>query len=97
MIYSGDIGQLISIDTLIDLSEASSTQFQVSRPDGSIVIWNNLTISTGSTGLQSVLTYVTRINDLGLAGEYKLQPYIVTPSFNGHTATAYIQVNQLFT
>ena len=94
-IYSGDVGVTISIDTGIDLTDASTTSIYVLRPDGSIVIWL-ASVTTGSTGLNSALTYDSQIGDLVQVGEYKLQPYIVSSIFSGYGTTAFIQVNPLF-
>jgi len=81
--YVGDVGTLVLVDTLTDLTSATSVALQVKKPGGTIVTW------TGSVFQTTKIKYVTLVTDFSVAGTYYLQAKVTLPSgiWLGNTAT----------
>ena len=76
-IYINDIGTELIVDCGTDISTATTTNLLVSKPNGKVVTW------VGTISNTTCIKYNTLLNDLDQAGEYKLQAYIVLPTWSG--------------
>lgn len=81
--YVGDTGTLVLVDTLTDLSAATSVKLVVKKPGGTIVEW------TGSVYHTTIIKYITLVTDFSVAGTYYLQAKVTLPSgvWLGNTTT----------
>lgn len=97
-LYKGDVGTVISLNTGINISTATTVSIIVKKPSGGTPLtWaatigaDNMsvehTIGTGVLGLESALNEV---------GHYKLQAKVVMPSGTWHGETTSIQVKDNF-
>jgi hypothetical protein len=80
--FVGDIGTVITVNTQTDLTDATVLKLMVLKPDESEVEW------VGTKYNSTYIRFVTRDGDLNLAGEYKVQAYIETPTWQGKGRTA---------
>ncbi len=71
--YVGDVGVLLKVDTVSDISGDSTHLLMVRKPSGAIVTWN-ATVTDGH-----YLYYTTVSGDLDEAGIYKIQAKIDNP------------------
>jgi hypothetical protein len=84
----GAIGVKIDVtvledDAAVDLSSASTKNYIIEKPDGTIVTWAAGFVTTGTNGQ---LRYTTLSGDLNQAGRYKLQVDLVfSGSYDGPT------------
>ena len=83
-LYVGDEGTVFEVDVGTDVSSASTTDLKVKKPDGSTTSWTGAANSGTNTQIDSTIT----ANDLDQAGRYKLQSYVVTPTWTGRGETA---------
>lgn len=86
--YVGDIGTAIEINTLIDLSGASTMEYKVKKPDGTLVDWE-VEIPAALTEEDGFLVHFTEAGDFDQVGKYLIQPHVVTASSDhlGNTVT----------
>ncbi len=86
--YVGDIGTAIEINTLIDLSGASTMEYKVLKPDLTIHTWE-VEIPAALTEADGVLVHFTEDGDFDQVGKYLIQPHVVTASSDhlGNTVT----------
>jgi len=91
-IYKNDIGTVISLNTGINISSASTVSIIVKKPSGgATVTW------TGTKGSDNMSVEHTVLTDeLNEVGHYKLQAKIVMSSGTWHGETASIQVKDQF-
>jgi hypothetical protein len=82
--YVGDVGTLIYVSTLNDLTTATTTDLLVQKPRGAVVTWDADVDPTDDTRI----LYEVKVGDFDQAGEYKLQAYVVFPTgqWRGNTA-----------
>ena len=91
-IYKTDIGTLISLNTGINISSASSVSILVKKPSGgAIVTWVSVIGSDNMSIEHTILT-----DELNEVGYYKLHAKVVMPSGTWHGETATIQVKDAF-
>ena len=64
----------------VDLSTASTKQFLMMKPDGTKLI---VSADFSSDGTDGKLKYATIAGDIDQAGRYRVQAYVVTPTFSG--------------
>ena len=81
--YVGDVGTCIIVDTLVDLTDATSVSLSVKKPDGSVVSWEGTKTQT------TKIKYYTIDMDFSIKGTYSLQAVVVMPtgSWRGNTTT----------
>lgn len=92
-IFKGDVGTVIIVDTLNDLSEASVIKLKVKKPGATTVVeWTPVEV-VETTKLQ----YVIVADDLDKVGVYSLQAYVELPAWSGHGEVATFQVYDLWT
>ena len=72
----GDIGVSIEVDVGIDVTLATVAQIEVMKPSGKKVKWDAVASGT-------ILTYVTKENDIDEIGVYEIQAYVEVGSFKG--------------
>jgi hypothetical protein len=87
MIYKGDVGTVIKLDTLSDISSNTGLSIKVKKPSGVIQTW----VSTleGST----IVRHVIQSGELDEVGIYKLQAQVQLPGFSGSSDITSIQVD----
>lgn len=73
--FVGDIGDEITYLITAGRSNVGATvlQFEVVKPDGSIVIWDAANLSSDTTNM--TLYYKIVDGDLDQAGDYRITPY----------------------
>ena len=85
-IYKGNIGIKIEIETNLD-EGIDYAKLLVTKPNKTTEEWE-----CEIDG--SVIYYITKDNDLDVAGIYKLQPYIETATFKGRGDPSEMQVKE---
>ena len=93
-IYVGDIGFAVIADCGVDVTGAASVTFEVTKPDGTEVVWDAET--TVVDGVPNYLVHYTREGDLDQPGTYKLQPKFRLFSWEGKGETAKFKVSDGF-
>jgi hypothetical protein len=86
-LHVGDVGGVLRLTVMEDgaaknIASASTTEFRITKPDGTVV---TVTASFNSTGADGKLIYVFQTGDLNLAGDYIVCIHLVLGGFNGHT------------
>jgi len=76
-IFVGDTGTLISVDTLSDLTGATTALIKYIKPSGSRGSW-------GGTLNGTRIEYRTQTGDLDEIGDYKIYVYVELPDWSGH-------------
>lgn len=79
--YVGDIGTAIEVNTYIDLTDASTKEIKIKKPDGTILTKTG-TIPDGLTASDGKIVYFTESGDLSVRGKYYVQPHIVSATSN---------------
>lgn len=79
--YVGEINTEIRVDCGIDVSTASVKKLIIKKPNGQIIeriptVYN-----------RRYLRYFTTAEDFDMSGEYELQAYVVTDSWQGYGQT----------
>lgn len=87
MIYKGDTGTVIQLDTQSDISSATLVKIKVRKPSGVILDW------IGALQGTTAIRYVTQANDLDESGVYKLQGYVESPAWCGSSDITSMQVD----
>ena len=93
--YKDDIGTAIELNTLIDLSGASTMEYKVKKPDGTIVTWD-AEIPSALTEEDGYLVYFTESGDFDQSGNYYIQPHVVTATSDHLGDTVTIRVYDAF-
>jgi len=75
----------------ISIASASTKNFKVLKPSGSVVTWAGSFVTDGTDGK---LKYVTLTNDLDELGVYRFQVEFVIGSFNGRTEVGEFTVQE---
>ena len=89
-IYVGDIGIIIILDTNETISDATTTDIEVKKGDGTMTTW------TGSLSGTDSVEYMIVDGDLSCAGIYKIQAHVVTPAWDCLGNTVEFQVYDVF-
>jgi len=80
ILYRGDVGTRILVETNYDLTNAISVKLAVKKPDGSVVVWNGDGVVLSSlTNTNSIIEYYTRPGDLDQIGDYVIQAVVELP------------------
>lgn len=79
MIFKGDIGVKITVDTVIDVSSATVKKIFYRKPDGTSGYWTG-TLEADNTHLSFTTTVLT---DLDVVGMWTCQSYVEMPGFSG--------------
>ena len=79
-LHKGDIGTVIQYDTLEDISDGTVFKLKYTKPDDVTTgAW------TGELSGTRIVQYTTvDADDLDVAGTWKLEPYVETPSGKWH-------------
>jgi len=78
----GDIGTVFRVtivddtEDIIDISTATTTEVRFEKPDKTFV---DKAASFTTDGVDGVIQYVTVVNDIDVAGKWRIQAYIITP------------------
>lgn len=70
--YVGDVGTLVIVDTLVDITAATVLRLIVQKPDGAVVVWDGVLRGTTS------IAYTIGAGDFNAKGMYQLQAYVET-------------------
>lgn len=89
-VYVGDVGTVITLDTGVDISAATVREIKVSLPNGRSATWSAALSGT------TAISFTTIANTLQLAGTYKLQAYVETPTWSGRGETVTLEVYAAF-
>ncbi len=71
--YIGDVGVVIEVDCVSDITGDATHLLRVKKPDGTIVNW------TASIVLGHYLQYITTAGDFDQVGRYKCQAVLDGP------------------
>jgi hypothetical protein len=92
----GDIGVVLTATVkdengvVVDLSTATTKQIKLATPAG---VTTAKTASYGTPpGTNGVLTYTTIAGDLSVRGNWRAQPYVVTPTRTFHASIHDLEV-----
>ena len=91
-IYQADEGTVFQVDVGVDISAASTTDLKVRKPDGTLVSWTG----TANGSINTQIDYTTVTDDLDQTGQYRLQAYVVTATWDGRGETATFTVYKAF-
>lgn len=91
MIYKGDVGTVIQLDTLSDISNGTVFGIKVKKPSGVLLDW--IGVLQGTTAIK----YITQVGDLDEAGVYRLQGYVSMPGWSGSSDITSLQVDNTLT
>ena len=89
-IYVGDIGTVIDVDCNETITGATGQKLIVKKPNGTTVEW------TATIQGTDTLRHITIANDLDVAGEYLIQPYLTLSGWTGRGKTARFKVYEKF-
>lgn len=101
-LYMGAVGLVIEltikelnentgIESIVDVSDATIKRIHIRKPNG-VVLQKPSTFKTDGT--DGIVQYITILGDLDIAGLYKCQAYISTPSFTGYSSIVSFTVGQ---
>jgi uncharacterized protein (DUF2147 family) len=78
----GDVGTVVSVDTLGNLSGATELNILVTKPDGNNVTWSGVADGTN-------IKYTVGEGDLDVEGKYVIRSQVVTPAgaWTGHATS----------
>lgn len=89
--YVGDVGTEVLVDTLSDISTATSVKLAVMKPnEQKEVLW------TGVVSDTTKIQYYTQNGDFDVPGRYLLQAVVVTPTWSGRGETTRFTVYAKF-
>jgi len=63
-------------DDAVNISAATTTEIRFEKPDGTTV---DKAATFETDGVDGVIQYVSIIDDLDMAGKWRIQAYVVTP------------------
>lgn len=86
-IYKDDIGVKIVLETDIDISAYTTIEIHYRKPGGDSGTWT-ATIESGNTSL----SYTSVSGDINEAGTWRLQAYVITPTWTQHGEIARMNV-----
>lgn len=98
-LYVGDVGTVIIVDCVDDLTNAVNTKLLVSKPSGAVVEWVAETYAI--EGNRHYLRYFVIAGDFNEDGEYALQAYAEIPEdggrwWKGRGETAKFMVSRVY-
>lgn len=88
-VNQGDVGVVVTLDTLLNITTGTVFKIKVQRPDKTRVEW-----VAGIEGLTKI-AYTLQAGDVAQPGTYKLQAYVVMPGFAGHGTMVEMYVSPL--
>lgn len=93
-LHVGDIGTIFELTVkegvnIVDVSNASTKDITLSRPDETTVV---RAAGFFSDGLDGTLTFTIIADDLSMEGTYFLQAYLVLPSWSGYSDSIKVKV-----
>ena len=89
-LFKNTVGQVIILETGEDLTGANVLKIKVKKPDNTKTEWD------GSVYQTTKIKYTTVLNDLNVAGNYKLQSYVEYPDWRGTGETVELKVYEEF-
>lgn len=90
-VFVGAIGQKIILDVGVDISAATTKQIKYRRADGTLSTWTAAEETT--TSISYTTTAATDI-PIGNDGIWKLQAYVITPTWTDHGEIARLLVKE---
>lgn len=95
-IHLGDIGTVFEITVMdgsvvVDISTATTTEFVFEKPSNATVTQTAVFVTDGTDG---ELEYTTVADDLDEVGSWRLQVYIVMPSWTGRSDIGSFEVHK---
>lgn len=87
-IYKGDAGTVIEVSVGEDVSLATTLELRIRKPDGTVENWT----ATKDPLIDTQINHTVSAGDLDQVGEYRLNSYIVLPTWTGHGETARFDV-----
>lgn len=88
-VFKGTIGQKIILNVGVDISTATTRRIKYLKPDGTEGYWSAAEESTTSISYTT-----TAATDLNIAGTWRLQAYVVTPSWTTHGEMVRLMVKE---
>jgi hypothetical protein len=88
--YIGDIGTEIIVDVCSDITTATLAALKVMKPDMTEHTW------VGSVYDTTKIRYIAQSGDFDQVGEYRVQPYIEMPGWQGRGDTATFKISSQF-
>jgi hypothetical protein len=82
----GTVGLEIILEAPVDVSDAVTARIEALKPDGSRVTWTASV--TGQT-----IRYTTQADDLDIAGDWLLEPWLDRTTWTGYLAPATMTVD----
>lgn len=77
MIFTGDIGTLLTFDLNSEILNSSTVKIRYRKPNGERGEWTGHVIDDSTVG------YYTQEGDLDVSGKWRLQVYVETPVWKG--------------
>jgi len=91
-VFIGAIGKKIVLNVGVNISAATTRQIKYEKPSGTTGYWTAVEESTTSISYTT-----TAATDLNEDGNWKLQAYIVTPTWTDHGNIARMLVKETLT
>ncbi|NOR85392.1 hypothetical protein GQ473_04685 [archaeon] len=88
--YVDDIGTIITVNCVEDISAATTTEFKIKKPDGSITIWPAVVYNS------TYMRYTTISGDFDTPGVYILQSHVILPTWQGLGDSAEFTIYQSY-
>ncbi|RLA38665.1 MAG: hypothetical protein DRR06_20380 [Gammaproteobacteria bacterium] len=94
-IHLNDVGTvfevtLVESDVVVDISTATTLTIKFKKSDGATVMTKTASFSTDGT--DGRLQYTSVADDLDQTGPWKLQAYVIMPSWTGHSSIGEFEV-----
>jgi len=94
-IHIGDVSTNLQVTikesgTAIDISAATQTSLLLTKPSGTLVQWTAAFVTDGSNGQ---IDYDTSSGDFDEVGLWRLQAYVVSPTWTGYSDVQIVQVH----
>lgn len=98
-VFVGDIGTAFRTTikedgTAIDISLATTKEIVFQPPSGVAITQTAVFFTDGTDG---IMQYVTEAGDIDIAGNWKLQGYVVLPPWQGHGDQVEFKVYDILT
>ena len=75
--YAGDVGTEILVDVKSNITTATELVLRIRKPSGTLVNW------TGTLEGLTKIKYIVQDGDWNEVGVYRLQAYVVMPTWRG--------------
>jgi hypothetical protein len=86
--FQDDVGTIIEVNVGEDVSLATTLELRIRKPNGAVENWT----AAKDSLVDTQINYTVVAGDFDQAGEYRLNSYIVLPTWTGHGEPARFEI-----